>query len=91
MAAAKLYCIGKYLLRYVHCTPILKHKKLNVFSTSRAYLVKSVCFLTFYLVKSSKSTSQFLMYDFLCWKMGVCDLIDKWCDLGKKVNLLYPQ
>ena len=52
-------------------TPILKHKKLNVFSTILTYLVKSVSFLTFYLVQSSKSTSQFFMYGFLCWRMSV--------------------
>ena len=38
-------------------TPILKYNKLNVFSTSLTYLVKSVSFLAFYLVKSSKSTT----------------------------------
>ena len=39
---------------------------------SLTYLVKSVSCLTFYLVKSSKSTRQFLMYGSLYSRMCVC-------------------
>ena len=51
-----------YILETTY-TPITKYKDLNVFSTSLTYLVKSTCCLTFYLIKYSKSTSQFLIYN----------------------------
>ena len=51
-----------YILETTY-TPIMKYKDLNVFSTSLTYLVKSICCLTFYLIKYSKSTSQFLIYN----------------------------
>ena len=62
-----------YILETTY-TPIMKYKDLNVFSTSLTYLVKSICCLTFYLIKYSKSTSQFLIY---------CSLFTK-----KNLNLL---